>query len=184
VANWRSYGTVEHDGLRYGQKAHSWRGLLPLPGLVEEPFAVALAIHPGDDADRRDLESAGWTLLDPARVASTPARYRDFVRRSKAELCVAKSGYVDAATGWFSDRSACYLAAGRPVVAQDTGFSSSIPTGAGLLPFGDLGEAAEAVARVGRDYETHRRAAMEVARDMFDADRVLPELLRTVGVVP
>lgn len=182
VANWRSYGTVEHDGVRYGQKAHSWRELLALPRLVDEEFEVALAIDDGDATDRRALEAAGWRLVDPAGVAATPERYREFVRRSKAELAVAKRGYVDAATGWFSDRSACYLAAGRPVVAQDTGFSDFVPTGEGLLAFGVLDEAAEAVDRVRRDYEHHRRAARRVASEAFSSDRVLRHLLSSAEV--
>lgn len=181
VANWRSYGTVEHDGVHYGQKAHSWRRLLPLPGMVDEPFEVALAIAPGDGQDRRALEAAGWHLVDPASVAATPDAYRRFVQGSKAELAVAKRGYVEAATGWFSDRSACYLAAGRPVVAQDTGFSSYLPVGDGLLAFDELDQACDAVDRVRLDYDRHRRAAVALARDHFDSDRVLPALLDQVG---
>src|SRR5262249_42444114 len=135
VGHWRSYGSPEHEGLRYGQRAHSLRGLIDLPGRVRERLELALglhaAAHPAPDA----LSSHRWRLLDPARVAATPAAYRDFVRGSKAELCVAKSGYVAARSGWFSDRSACYLASGRPVVAQRTGFEQRLPTGDGLLAF-------------------------------------------------
>src|SRR5207248_11332850 len=100
-----------------------------------ERFALALAIHDDETRDLAALRAAGFELLDPRRVAGAPAAYRQFVRGSRAELGVAKEGYVVSRCGWFSDRSACYLASGRPVVAQDTGFGDFLPTGAGLFAF-------------------------------------------------
>ncbi len=177
VGNWRSYGPVEHEGATYGQKVHSLRRLLELPGRSGERFLLALAVHPGEEADLAALREHAWELVDPGEVAGTPELYRSFVSGSRAEFGLAKSGYVDSACGWFSDRSACYLAAGRPVVAQDTGFSRYLPTGKGLLAFGDVDEAVGAVEELRRDYAAHSDAAYELARERFDSDRVLSELL-------
>ena len=177
VANWRGYGSIEHEGVLYGQKAHSLRGLIQLPSLTEERLALALAIHPDEKRDLEALAANGWELLDPLEVAGTPADYRDFVQGSKGELAIAKSGYVESGCGWFSDRSACYLASGRPVIAQETGFSSYLPTGEGLLAFETVEAAVEAIEEVRGDYERHRRAARGLAEDLFDSDKVLSRLL-------
>lgn len=177
VGNWRSYGSVAYRGTTYGQKAHALRRLLELPWLSGERFLLALSIHPGDRSDLEALREHAWELIDPGSVAATPALYRSFVTGSRAEFALTKSGYVDSACGWFSDRSACYLAAGRPVVAPDTGFSRYLPTGKGLLVFRDVEEAVAAVADLRRDYAGHRAAAYELAREHFDSDRVLSELL-------
>ena len=107
-------------------------------------------------------------------------RYRRFVQESAAEVGIAKSGYVVSRSGWFSDRSACYLASGRPVLAQDTGFGAHLPTGKGLLAFADLDEAAEGVAAVRTDYAAHTRAALRIAEEHLDSNRVLSRLLREV----
>jgi len=182
VGHWRSYGSLEHAGVRYGQRAHSLRRLFELPQRSEARFELALGIHPDEVEDLRALRANGWTLLDPGEVAGTPADYAGFVRESKAELGVAKSGYVDSRCGWFSDRSACYLASGRPVVAQDTGFGGALPVGEGLLTFGDVEEAAAAVAEVEADYDRHARAAREIAEEHLAADKVLPRLLERLAV--
>jgi Glycosyl transferases group 1 len=181
VGHWRSYGSLEHRGIHYGQRAHSLRELLPLPRLVGDRFELALGIHPREHRDLAALSANGWGLLDPARVACTPAAYQAFVRGSEAELCVAKSGYVASHSGWFSDRSACYLASGRPVLAQRTGFELGLPTGEGLLAFSDTAEAAEAVREIGADRERHRRAARALAEEHLDARRVLDDLLTAVA---
>ena len=134
VGHWRSYGSIEHEGVHYGQRAHSLRRLIDLPRLSARPGSAG-ARDPSrtrSPTSRRSVRTAGsWST--PARWPATPARYAEFVRGSRAELGVAKSGYVDSRSGWFSDRSACYLACGRPVVAQETGFSGFVPTGEGLL---------------------------------------------------
>ncbi len=183
VANFRSYGTVENDGVRYGQKAHSLRPLLELPRLTDERFALALDIHP-DEPDLAALGEHGWELLDPRRVAGTPERYASFVRGSKAELGIAKEGYVVSRCGWFSDRSAAYLASGRPVVAQDTGFGESLPTGAGLFAFSDTDGVLAAIEALRFDYGRHARAARAIAEEHLDSGRVLSRLLREVGALP
>jgi hypothetical protein len=183
VANFRGYGSIEHEGVRYGQKAHSLRPLLELPRLSAERFALALDIHP-DEPDLAALQEHGWELLDPHRVAGTPDRYASFVRGSKAELGIAKEGYVVSGCGWFSDRSAAYLASGRPVVAQDTGFGESLPTGAGLFAFSDADGAVAAIEALRFDYGRHSRAARAIADEYLDSRRVLTRLLREVGALP
>jgi hypothetical protein len=180
VGNWRSYGSVEHDGAHYGQKAHAVRRLLELPRLAPAPLLSALAIDPGEQDDLRALVAHGWQLADPAVVAATPDAYRRFVSGSKGELGLAKAGYVDARCGWFSDRSACYLAAGRPVVGHDTGFGCALPVGEGLLAFGDAQEAADAIGRVCDNYERHRTAARAIAEQHLDSDVVLGRLLERI----
>jgi len=182
VGNWRSYGSTERGGVRYGQRAHSFRELFELPRRCESRFEPALAIHPEERPDLAALAANGWHLVDPLEVAGAPGAYAEFVRASRAELGVAKSGYVASRSGWFSDRSACYLASGRPVVAQDTGFGAALPTGAGLLAYDDLAGAAAAVERVEADLEAQRRAAREIAVEHLDAARVLPALLERLSV--
>ena len=184
VGNWRGYGSVEWEGRRYGQKAHSLRKLLALPQLTSERLAPALAIHPEETEDLGALHRHGWELADPVAVAGTPARYADFVRASKGEIGIAKEGYVESRCGWFSDRSTCYLASGRPVVAQDTGFPRHLPTGEGLLAFATAEEAAAAIAAVGGDYDRHARAARALAEDLFDSQAVLARLLERVSSTP
>jgi hypothetical protein len=181
IGHWRSYGSLEHDGVHYGQRAHSVRELIELPRASDARFRLALGIHPGERRDLAALEANGWELLDPATVAGTPASYADFIRASAAELSVAKSGYVSSRSGWFSDRSACYLASGRPVVAQETGFGQFLPTGEGLLSFRDVDEAAAAVAEVRRDPRRHGDAARALAEEHLDARRVLPRLLERLA---
>ncbi len=183
VANFRGYGSIEHDGVRYGQKAHSLRPLLELPRLTGEHFALALDIHP-DEPDLATLREHGWELLDPRRVAGTPESYASFVRGSKAELGIAKEGYVVSRCGWFSDRSAAYLASGRPVVAQDTGFGETLPTGAGLFAFSDTDGVLAALEALRFDYGRHARAARAIAEEHLGSGRVLTRLLREVGAEP
>ena len=181
IGHWRSYGPIEHEGARYGLRAHSLRELIELPRRSQAEFLLALGIHESERTDLEALAQNGWRLADPAEVASSPDRYRDFVRASQAEIGIAKEGYVRSRSGWFSDRSACYLASGRPVVAQDTGFGRALPVGEGLLAFGTLEEAAAAVDDVLARRQAHERGAREIAVDLFDSDRVLGRLLERLG---
>jgi hypothetical protein len=182
VGHWRSYGSIEYGGVHYGQRAHSLRRLFELPRRSEARFEVALGIHPDEVDDLRALRENGWGLLDPYEVSGAPGDYAAFVRGSKAELGVAKSGYVDSRSGWFSDRSASYLASGRPVVAQETGFGEGLPVGKGLLAFSTVDEAAAAIAEVEGDYDRHARAAREVAEEHLASRKVLPRLLERLAV--
>src|SRR4051812_3844714 len=145
IGHWRSYGSVEYEGVSYGQRAHSLRRFFELPHRVPASLELALGIHPDEKSDLVALSRNGWKLVDPDQVAGTPEDYAAYIRGSYGELGVAKSGYVNSRSGWFSDRSACYLASGRPVVAQATGFEEVLPIGEGLLAFVTMDEAAAAV---------------------------------------
>ena len=181
VGNWRGYGSVEHDGVQYGQRVHSMRNFMELPRLADARFRLALAIHPGEVPDLDAIAANGWELVDPVEAAGTPDRYREFIQGSSAELGIAKSGYVLARSGWFSDRSACYLASGRPVLAQETGFSRFLPAGEGLLAFETVEDAVAGVESIQSDYARHARRARELAEDLLDSDRVLSTLLDRLG---
>jgi hypothetical protein len=183
VCSWRGpFGPVEYGGTRYGLRAHELRRLAGLPERTGERFELALDIDPADGRDRDLLRRGGWSLADPVAAAGTPERYRDYIRASKGELMVAKEMYVASRSGWLSDRSAAYLASGRPVVCQDTGLRGRVPDGAGLVLYASPDEAAEAVAAVARDHPRHARAARAVAEAVFSSDRVLGALVERLGV--
>lgn len=181
VANWRGYGSIEHDGVFYGQKVHAMRPLLALPTRTDQRFRLALAIHPDETADLEALAASRWEIVDPAHETATPDDYQRFIQRSKGELAVAKTGYVASRCGWFSDRSVCYLASGRPVLAQETGFSRYVPAGEGLLAFATVDEALAGVDAINADYARHARAARAIAERYFDSDLVLGRLLERLG---
>ncbi|MDQ3587810.1 MAG: hypothetical protein M3350_10565 [Actinomycetota bacterium] len=182
VASWRgAYGPVDYGGRRYGLRVHEFRKFADLPLASGGEFELALSIHPDEEPDLTLLGDRGWALLEPARVASTPGLYRDYVGGSKAELMVAKGMYVEARSGWFSERSICYLASGRPVLAQDTGLDELLPVGDGLLTFSTLEEAAAGVEAIGADYGRHCEAARALAEEHFDSDKVLGRLLDELG---
>jgi hypothetical protein len=181
VGTWRGYGPVEHAGLRYGQRAHSFRTFLDLPARTGEAFMLAFDLDPGEVGDLPALAANGWRLLNPSAVARSPATYRSFVRGSRAEFGVAKSGYVVSRCGWFSDRSAAYLASGRPVLAQDTGFADVLPTGEGLFSFSSVDDVTAAIDELRADYDRHSKAARAIAEDILDSDVVLQRLLDGVG---
>jgi hypothetical protein len=182
IGNWRGYGSIEHEGRFYGQKAHSLRNFFELPKLTTEKFVLALGIHPEEKRDVQALRENNWQVLDPIEWVGSPSRYRGFIQGSKAEFGIAKSGYVVSQCGWFSDRSACYLASGRPVLAQDTGLEGLLPSGEGFVTFSSLDEAAAGVERISGDHERHSRAARALAEEHLAADRVLPRLLGKLGL--
>ncbi len=183
VATWRTpFGAVEIGGRVLGLKHHEFRRLLELPELVEEAeFELALNIHSADAADREALEDHGWRIVSPRDVAASPGAFRDYVRASGAELSVAQPAYVETRSGWFSDRSAAYLAAGRPALVQDTGVGAHLKLGEGLLTFSSPSEAVERVRQILADPESHRAAAREIAETHLDSDVVLGGLLETLG---
>jgi hypothetical protein len=183
VATWRNpYGTVAFDGETYGSRVHAFREFLELPRLVGAEFELALDIDTAETRDLRALEANGWRLADPRAVAGTPQAYRDYVRGSRAEICVAQQMYVATRSGWLSDRSVCYLASGKPVLAQDTGLGDRYPVGEGLLTFSTLEEAAAGVEQIERDYERHSIAARALAEEHFDARKVLGRLLERLAL--
>ena len=187
IANWRNKsspeddGSVEWRGVWYGQKAEEFMRLITLPRLAPVPLELCLLIH-SDEPDRIALERQGWRLVYPRHYIMTPDAYREYIFNARGEFTVVKHGYAAGRTGWFSDRSACYLAAGRPVIMQDTGVGASVPTGTGLLTFTDVDSAAEAIDRVERNYAQHAAAAAAFAREYIDSDRVLTRLLQLAGL--
>jgi hypothetical protein len=181
VGAWRGpYGPLERNGTRLGLRVHAARPLLDLPARTGVPFTVAYELDPADDADRTALRAHGWELADPAVVAADPAAYASFVGSSAAELCVAKEIYTRLHTGWFSDRSAVYLASGRPVVMTDTGLSDHLPHDAGLLLVDGVDDASDAVREVTEDPVRHSKAARALAEEHLDSDLVLDRALRAL----
>lgn len=184
VASWRGpYGPAQYAGQTYGQKVHEFRKFIDLPRRVSRRFEIALDIHPADERDRLALRDHGWHVLDPGVVASGPDAFRRYIQASGAEFSVAQGIYVETRSGWFSDRSVRYLASGKPVLVQDTGFGRNLPVGEGLLTFRTVEEAVAGAERIARDYATHSRAARAIAETQFDSDRVLGRLLEETGLV-
>jgi hypothetical protein len=183
VASWRgAYGPVEFRGNVYGLRVHEFRKFAVLPGRCPFRCELALDIHPSEEKDLALLAGNGWALVDPQQVAGDPWAYQAYLRASAAEFMVAKGIYVQTACGWLSDRSLCYLASGRPVLAQDTGLRGLYPTGQGLVTFATLDEATAGAAALYRDYARHARASRAVAEEFFDSDKVLSRLLTKLGV--
>ncbi len=173
VMSWRGFRDVHHEGEFYGQKDAEFPKFLDLPRLTSQPLLVAQLVE--GEAD--PLADHGWTTVPGRTVSATPAAYQSFIQGSRAEFGVAKHGYVLTQGGWFSDRSVCYLASGRPTLVQDTGLMNWIPTGEGIVPFRDLTEAVRGIEAINADYEKHRKAARRLAEEYFAADVVLPRLL-------
>jgi hypothetical protein len=191
VCTWRGpFGPVVYDGVTYGLRVHEFRRFAGLPAAVPGArFELALDIDDDDEADRALLAGGGWLLTDPRRVAGNPRAYQAYVSGSAAEFLVAKQLYVRTGGGWVSDRSACYLASGRPVIAQDTGLASGHPLaeliggGEGFVTFSTPESATAAVAEVLGNPARHAKAARELAVDCFDAAKVADSLLCRLGVV-
>ncbi len=183
VASWRGpFGPIEHGGHTYGLRVHEFRRFLALPERTEAEFEIALAIDDAETADLERLADHGWTLVDPRVEARDPIAYRRFIQRSGAEITMSKGMYVDTQSAWFSDRSACYLASGKPVVAQDTGFTAHLPVGEGLIAFSTLEEAVAGVEAVMDDRGRHARAARAIAEEHLEAGRVIGRLIRELEV--
>lgn len=181
VANWhQQWRDITLDGeVYYWSKDREFRKFCDLPARTNESFELALA---GCDAtDRAMLLERGWRVRPADEISSDLDLYQRYLTGSRGEFTVAKDQNVRLRSGWFSDRSATYLAAGRPVITQDTGFGNILPTGSGLFAFSTLDEAAEAVAETSADWDTHSQAARDIAHEFFSADRVLGCLLLECG---
>lgn len=183
IATWRgSYGPVDYGGKTYGLRVHEFRKFFELPKRSGVGFELALDIHADEAPDLTKLREQGWLLVDPKLTVSGPWAYRAYVQSSMAELMVAKNMYVQTKGGWFSDRSTCYLACGRPVLAQDTGFSVNYPTGTGLVAFTTLDEAVSGAQEIAGNYGAHCQRAREIAEEFFDSDKVLSRLAEKLNL--
>ncbi|MGH2729135.1 MAG: hypothetical protein ACRDJI_00840 [Actinomycetota bacterium] len=181
VMQWESYPAREFAGERFGMKAESFESYKELPAHVGALFELALG---GSSAPREQLRACGWLVRDPSDISRDPWTYESYIRSSKAEFGIAKHGYVISHSGWFSERSVAYVAMGRPVVVQDTGFSQWLTTEYGVLPFSTLEEAAESVRSVNRDYKKHAASAREIAHEYFDSGTVLSSLIDDIMTEP
>jgi len=177
VGHWdQSVKDLEYNGERYSWSKHrEFLKVLELPSRLEQEFSLALAID--DPAAVQMLEGYGWRVEDAYAASKTLESYRDYIWGSRGEFTVAKDMNVRLRSGWFSERSACYLAAGKPVVTQETGFSKSLPTGLGLHAFRTLEDIPPAIDAINSDYEKHSRAAKEIAAEYFDAQTVLRQMM-------
>jgi len=183
VANWSTSGLkdIEWRGEKYlWSKSREFLRFVAAPKRSGEPFELATDIK--DALTRTKFVRNGWRFRAPREMSIDYRLYRDYIRRSKGEFTVAKDQYVRLNTGWFSDRSGCYLAAGRPVIIQETGFTKIFGQHDGLFAFKSLGEIAEAVKRINADYVRHSRGAREIAREFFEAEKVLHSLLDRAGI--
>lgn len=177
VMNWASYKPQEFEGESYGNKDIEFLRFLDLPGRTSERFVLAMGQGMGRERPTERIEAAGWKIIEPDVHLPDYATYHDFLANSKAEWSIAKNGYVRSRSGWFSCRSACYLALGKPVVVQDTGWSDHLPSGEGVIAFSDMEEAVRGIESVASDYDRHSRAARVFAERFLDAPRICEELL-------
>lgn len=174
VMQWDSYPPLTHNGLSFAQKSESFGKFLEVPMNTGEELEIAMG---SGTAPRQKLRDLGWKIRNPMEVASDPWTYRDYIQQSKGEFSVCKHGYVISNSGWFSERSSAYLASGRPVIVQETGFSNWMQKGSGVFPFTEIEEIYEAIDAIASDYERHCRSAREIARSYFNAESVLSLLI-------
>jgi len=178
VMNWASYKPKVWEGRTYGQKNLEFNRFRDLPSKTNVPLRLAMGLGVDGQRPAQELRQLGWDLVEPQEVVPDHSAYRSFLTNSRGEWSVAKHGYVEGRTGWFSCRTACYLAAGRPAVVQETGWSRHLPSDRGVLPFTTVEEAAEGLGKVTRNYSEHAKAAREIALEFFDAKKVCQGLLR------
>jgi hypothetical protein len=182
IGHWdQSVKDLEYNGERYSWSKHcEFMKILELPRHTAQELSLALAID--EPATVQMLEGYGWHVEDAYQVSETLESYRDYIWRSRGELTVAKDMNVRLRSGWFSERSACYLASGKPVVTQETGFSKSIPTGLGLCAFQKLEDIPPAIDAINSDYRKHSQAAKEIAAEYFDGEKLLRHVMVEAGV--
>jgi hypothetical protein len=179
VMQWDSYASRQYGGRTFGMKSTSFPPFLDLPNRTAVHLELALG---SVTAPREDLRRRGWSIVDPTMVARDIWSYQQYISASGGEFSIAKHGYVSSYSGWFSERSAAYLASGRPVVTQETGFSKWLKAGLGVLPFSTAEEALSGIEEVCSRYKPHCQAAREMAEEYFDARKVLTKLLCEIGL--
>jgi len=179
VMTWKSFQTREFEGKRYGHKDIEFEKFEALPRFTRAPLELAVS---GRDVPRERLARAGWRVRDANQVSTSFESYAEYVRRSRGEFSVCKNCFVETHSGWFGDRAGVYLASGRPVVMQDTGWSAHLPCGEGVLPVRTVDEAAAALDEVGRRYADHAHRAREIAETHLAAEKVLGGFLAELGI--
>ena len=172
IMQWRGFRDVTYKGISYGQKDREFPRYIDLPKQTAQPFEIALTVSPPQDLDKH-----GWQVVPGWLPSETPESYRAYIQGSRAEFGVAKHGYVKMRGGWFSDRSVCYLASGRPVLVEDTGLQEWLSVGEGVVTFQDVPTALAGIESINANYERHRQAARLLAEEHFSTERVLPPLL-------
>jgi hypothetical protein len=180
ISTWAGRHTFNYKGRFSGEKADQWRQFAGLPSKTGQALEIALSFEPHYEPDVRLLRDNCWRLSDAGQLNSL-GDYKRYIAGSRAEFSVANNRYVEFKTGWFSDRSARYLAAGKPVLVQSTGIEDHLPTGKGLLTFSTMEEAIDGIEAINRDYPDHCRAARALAKDYFDSTRVLSRMLAQMG---
>jgi hypothetical protein len=179
VMSWNNFrDPVEYQGKVYGSKEMEFCKVKSLPGRVSSPLEIAV----GGDAPREEWIKEGWSVIDSHAISRSAKDYRDYIQSSRGEFSVAKNVYAATRSGWFSCRSICYMAAGRPVVVQDTGFSKFIPTGEGVIAFSGLDEAVKGIEEMEKNYARHCGAARDIVGKYFGSDAVLNQMLKEVGL--
>jgi hypothetical protein len=178
IIQWDSYKIAQCDDQTYGMKSKSFESYTDLPSRLKERFELALG---SDSAPKDDLKKRGWIIEDPVRVTKTPFSFQNYIGQSKGEWSIAKHGYVVTRSGWFSERSAAYLASSKPVVVQDTGFSENIDTGEGLFGFNDPEELEQIFSGIDENYDHHCKKSREICGQFFDHEKVLDRLLNELS---
>jgi hypothetical protein len=183
VGNWIGKQGAVFAGRQYvGRKDEEFMRFLGLPQASGQQFELALWIDPEQHVALEALCRHGWRVLNPCVHAGDPFAYREFIQSSRGEFSVAKKSYVETKSGWISDRTACYLASGKPALVQSTGIEDKLPTGAGLLTFRDMAGALAGLEAINRDYQFHCHRARQLAEAYFDSERVLRQILTDAAV--
>ena len=180
LMNWSAAKVLQYQNEEWGQKDIEFKKIFEIPSFAKSAtFSAVINKTGGTDQffSKEKIENAGWHILDPEKSAGDWNAYRQFIDHSSGEFSVAKNTYVKGRTGWFSCRSACYLAMGKPVVTQDTGWSKFVPSGAGVFAFDDMAIAKEAIEKIILDYKQQSSFAKEIANEYFDSNKVLSDLL-------
>jgi hypothetical protein len=172
--NWQARDPIEFRGKILGQKDVEFAKFIDLPSRVDSPMEVAVA---GKEAPRELLRGHGWSVRSAFEVTKSFDSYVEYIQKSSGEFSVSKNVYVATHSGWFSERSAAYLASGRPVVAQDTGFSQHLPCGRGVFAVNDVFEASDAIQEIWSDWPRQSRWAREFAREYLDVSVTLKSFL-------
>jgi hypothetical protein len=181
IATWRNKGkNIVYNGETfYWSKDREFKKVLDLPKRRPIPFELAVGV---DNKNRELLKANQWRVTDPIKLSSDTTSYREFILKSRGEFTVAKDQNIRLRSGWFSDRSACYLAASRPVINQDTAFGNYLPTGKGLFSFQSMEDILVAIDAIESDYQGNCLAAREIAAEHFAAEKVLQSLMTRAGL--